>query len=117
MNIFPLSTLSLDRGKAFCRNDRGYDIAKRWRAKFSHISPVWFQLRAAAGGGFAVHGQHDVDREWIQALRVVPHQVGTYAPALFSVEQSKINPDNPSVSQQCATAPRVGACAQLHSLL
>ncbi len=86
MNLFPLSTLSPDHGKALCRNGRGYDIAKRWRAKFSHISPAWFQLRAAAGGGFAVHGQHDVDREWIQALRVQPCQVGTHAPALNSVK-------------------------------
>lgn len=61
------------------RNGKGYEVATRWRAKFSHISPVWFQLRAGGGhgggDGFVMSGQHDVDKEWMQALRVLPHQV------------------------------------------
>ena len=27
-----------------CRNAKGYEVAKRWRAKFTHISPTWYQV-------------------------------------------------------------------------
>ena len=29
----------------FGRNKKGYEIAKKFRAKFTHVSPVWYQLR------------------------------------------------------------------------
>jgi chitinase domain-containing protein 1 len=50
------------------RNGRGYDIAKSHGHRFSHISPVWLQLRAQ-GGGYALTGQHDVDQGWIEDVR------------------------------------------------
>jgi hypothetical protein len=53
-----------------CRNSKGYDVAKKWRGKFTHISPVWYQLRAKAdGSGFELTGGHDADQEWIAELR------------------------------------------------
>lgn len=27
------------------RNSLGYDMAKKFRAKFTHVSPVWYQLK------------------------------------------------------------------------
>lgn len=27
------------------RNGKGYDVAKEFRCKFTHVSPVWFQAR------------------------------------------------------------------------
>lgn len=28
-----------------CRNPKGYDNAKRFRSKFTHVSPVWYELK------------------------------------------------------------------------
>jgi chitinase domain-containing protein 1 len=53
-------------------NSRGYDIAKAHRAKFTHISPVWYQLRAGSGSYLGLAGGHDVDQGWIDAVQA-PH--------------------------------------------
>uniref|UniRef100_A0A0K8RD20 Chitinase domain-containing protein 1 n=1 Tax=Ixodes ricinus TaxID=34613 RepID=A0A0K8RD20_IXORI len=51
-------------------NNRGYDIAKIFGAKFAYVSPVWLQLEVSqAKGGFSVAGQHDVDQGWIEDVR------------------------------------------------
>lgn len=51
-------------------NNRGYDIAKIFGAKFSYVSPVWLQLELSQEkAGFAVAGQHDVDVGWIQDVK------------------------------------------------
>jgi hypothetical protein len=50
------------------RNARGYEIAKRFRGKLSHVAPVWFQLRGAAHAP-EITGRQDVDLEWIHAMR------------------------------------------------
>ena len=41
----------------------------RWRAKFSHISPVWYQIRWN-GTDFTLSGQHDVDAGWMARLKL-----------------------------------------------
>ena len=28
-----------------CRNARGYEIAKSFNSKFTHLSPVWYDLK------------------------------------------------------------------------
>jgi chitinase domain-containing protein 1 len=56
------------RGLLHGRNARGYEIAKRFRGKLSHIAPVWFQLRGAAHAP-EITGRQDVDLEWIHAVR------------------------------------------------
>ena len=56
-----------------CRNGKGYDVAKAW-AKFTHISPVWLQLRAP-GGAFALAGRHDIDKGWMADVRKAGGQV------------------------------------------
>lgn len=28
-----------------CRNAKGYDVALKFRQKFTHVSPVWYQLK------------------------------------------------------------------------
>ena len=49
-----------------CRNSKGYEIAEHLSAKFTHISPVWLQLRwDAAAAAFTVTGQHDIDTDWM----------------------------------------------------
>lgn len=57
-----------------CRNGRGYDVAKEHRHKFTHISPVWFQLKVENEAP-TLTGGHDVDAEWMGALRAKPAKV------------------------------------------
>jgi len=49
-------------------NKHGYEVAKRWRAKFTHISPVWMQLRGDKQG-VRIDGAYDVDTGWMEELR------------------------------------------------
>ncbi|KAL3072992.1 hypothetical protein niasHS_017966 [Heterodera schachtii] len=65
-------------------NNHGYDVAKWAASKFTHISPVWFQLRADGTAEnekitCRVDGTHDIDMGWVQqillnnsAVRIVP---------------------------------------------
>ncbi|VDN09477.1 unnamed protein product [Dibothriocephalus latus] len=48
-------------------NSKGYDIAKLFAVKFSHISPVW--LRLPPSEGCTVEGLHDIDSSWMSAVR------------------------------------------------
>ncbi len=50
-------------------NNQGYDVAKWFRGKFTHISPVWYQVRPQRSGQYTVTGEHDVDSEWMQEVR------------------------------------------------
>ncbi|KAF5302598.1 hypothetical protein FQA39_LY10216 [Lamprigera yunnana] len=54
-------------------NNRGYDIAKIFGNKFSHISPVWLQIKPN-GLKYEVTGTHDIDRNWISAVRKAGHR-------------------------------------------
>ncbi|KAG5538244.1 hypothetical protein RHGRI_018988 [Rhododendron griersonianum] len=60
-------------------NSRGYEIAKRFNSKFTHLSPVWYDLKsiisfllsvASEGPKLILEGRHNVDREWISDLRM-----------------------------------------------
>eukprot|EP00882_Tetradesmus_deserticola_P014832 GHRQ01015783.1.p1 GENE.GHRQ01015783.1~~GHRQ01015783.1.p1 ORF type:complete len:225 (+),score=56.44 GHRQ01015783.1:755-1429(+) len=54
-------------------NNHGYDVAKKFRAKFTHVSPVWYQLRGGAEGSddvaLRLTGGHDVDQGWLAEVR------------------------------------------------
>ena len=43
-------------------NSHGYDVAKWFGAKFTHISPVWLQIKRKPGGAFVMEGGHDIDK-------------------------------------------------------
>ncbi|MFH4974028.1 hypothetical protein AB6A40_000737 [Gnathostoma spinigerum] len=50
-------------------NNHGYDIAKLCAKKFTHISPVWLQIRpsdSADGPTCVITGDHDIDHDWIK---------------------------------------------------
>ncbi|KAG0600099.1 hypothetical protein M758_11G007100 [Ceratodon purpureus] len=49
-------------------NSLGYDMAKKFRAKFTHVSPVWYQLKRGKDG-LELLGRHDVDMQWIADVR------------------------------------------------
>ncbi|KAM6157633.1 chitinase domain-containing protein 1 isoform 3-T3 [Rhynchocyon petersi] len=50
-------------------NSHGYDIAKTFGNKFTHVSPVWLQLKRRGREMFEVTGLHDVDQGWMRAVR------------------------------------------------
>ncbi|UXI21444.1 calcium-independent phospholipase A2-gamma-like [Sarcoptes scabiei] len=51
-------------------NSHGYDVAKIFARKFTHISPVWLQARLTPNDDdFIVEGKHDIDFGWMQELR------------------------------------------------
>lgn len=51
-------------------NSHGYDIAKWFANKFTHISPVWLQASLNDDDSEAIiGGKHDIDYQWIRDLR------------------------------------------------
>ena len=51
-------------------NSRGYDIATLFAMKFTHICPVWLQLKMNEDQqSTRIEGTHDVDYGWMKALR------------------------------------------------
>ena len=50
-------------------NSHGYDIAKLFNNKFTHISPCWFQIRRRSSGELYVAGTQDIDQSWMTAVR------------------------------------------------
>nr|XP_025142841.1 chitinase domain-containing protein 1 isoform X2 [Bubalus bubalis] len=50
-------------------NRHGYDVAKIFGGKFTHVAPVWLQLRRHGREMFEVTGLDDVDQGWLRAVR------------------------------------------------
>ncbi|XP_024996306.1 chitinase domain-containing protein 1 [Cynara cardunculus var. scolymus] len=53
-------------------NSRGYELAKEFNSKVTHISPVWYDLKSQ-GDDFVLEGRHNVDKGWISDLRLKGH--------------------------------------------
>ncbi|KAB1998966.1 hypothetical protein ES319_D12G127500v1 [Gossypium barbadense] len=53
----------------FCRNSKGYEMAKRFNSKFTHLSPVWYDLKSH-GNSLILEGRHNADKGWISELRM-----------------------------------------------
>ncbi|XP_010556593.1 PREDICTED: chitinase domain-containing protein 1 [Tarenaya hassleriana] len=49
-------------------NSKGYEMAKVFNSKFTHLSPVWYDLKSQ-GSGLILEGRQNVDKGWIQDLR------------------------------------------------
>ncbi|CAH0517330.1 unnamed protein product [Peronospora belbahrii] len=50
-------------------NSRGYDWAKRFRTKFTYISPTWLQLREDNDHVPIITGTHDIDQQWVHDVK------------------------------------------------
>lgn len=70
-------------------NNHGYDIVKQmlFLGKFTHVSPVWYRIKRQSDG-FALEGSHDVDKPWIDEVRL-PNADGDSAKVLplFQMKQ------------------------------
>jgi chitinase domain-containing protein 1 len=55
-------------------NSHGYDVAKFFGKKFTHVSPVWLQMKLVdRGEKVEITGVHDIDSEFVEDL----HHHGT----------------------------------------
>uniref|UniRef100_A0A383W7S9 Chitinase domain-containing protein 1 n=1 Tax=Tetradesmus obliquus TaxID=3088 RepID=A0A383W7S9_TETOB len=99
-------------------NNHGYDVAKKFRAKFTHISPVWYQLRGGAEGSdsteLSLTGGHDVDKGWIKEVRA---PVDKAADCADGDEASKTCAANLDTPQAPLIVPRVLAEVQGKALM
>lgn len=51
-------------------NPKGYEIAELFAMKFTHISPVWLQLRIDhENEQVRLEGTHDIDYQWMKRVR------------------------------------------------
>ncbi|KAL2892037.1 Chitinase domain-containing protein 1 [Bienertia sinuspersici] len=50
-------------------NAAGYNLAKRFCPKFTHLSPVWYDLKSQ-GTKLALEGRHNADTGWMSELRL-----------------------------------------------
>ncbi|XP_055810870.1 uncharacterized protein LOC129880719 isoform X2 [Solanum dulcamara] len=50
-------------------NSKGYDLAKKFSSKITHLSPVWYELKNE-GTKLVLHGRHNADRGWISDTRM-----------------------------------------------
>ncbi|KAM0907108.1 hypothetical protein ACQ4PT_016356 [Festuca glaucescens] len=60
-------------------NSKGYDMAKLFSTKLTHVSPVWYDLKSD-GNKLVLEGQHNYDAGWVSELQsnaslVVPRVV------------------------------------------
>ncbi|XP_004512315.1 uncharacterized protein [Cicer arietinum] len=49
-------------------NSQGYEMAKRFNSKFTHLSPVWYDLKSQQTS-LVLEGRHNADRGWISELK------------------------------------------------
>ncbi|XP_044738709.1 chitinase domain-containing protein 1 [Chrysoperla carnea] len=50
-------------------NNHGYDVAKWFGNKFTHISPVWLQIHRRSPLKYEVTGTHDIDKGWMKDVK------------------------------------------------
>lgn len=50
-------------------NSKGYEMAKKFNNKFTHLSPVWYELKSQ-DTKLVMEGRHNADKEWIAGLRM-----------------------------------------------
>lgn len=49
-------------------NSQGYEMAKKFSNKFTHLSPVWYDLKSP-GTKLVLEGRHNADKGWIAEIR------------------------------------------------
>ncbi|XP_052194352.1 uncharacterized protein LOC127802541 [Diospyros lotus] len=53
-------------------NSKGYELAQKFNSKFTHLSPVWYDLKSQ-GTKLVLEGRHNADKEWVSGLRMKGH--------------------------------------------
>ncbi|XP_047144279.1 chitinase domain-containing protein 1 isoform X1 [Hydra vulgaris] len=68
-------------------NSHGYDVAKIF-PKFTHISPVWLQIRTSSPGKYFITGAHDIDNNWIKDVKRLSGGLSKVLPRMLFEEWS-----------------------------
>ncbi|XP_021774184.1 chitinase domain-containing protein 1-like isoform X2 [Chenopodium quinoa] len=83
VGCFKRNSTGYDLAKRFCpkfthlslvwydlkRNSAGYDLAKRFCPKFTHLSLVWYDLKSQ-GAKLVLEGRHNADIGWMSEMRL-----------------------------------------------
>ncbi|XP_017782711.1 PREDICTED: chitinase domain-containing protein 1 [Nicrophorus vespilloides] len=64
-------------------NNHGYDVAKWFAKKFTHISPVWLQIKRKSEQKYILTGTHDIDAKWMKEVKAVNPKVKLVPRVLF----------------------------------
>ncbi|KAM9975115.1 hypothetical protein ACTFIW_008590 [Dictyostelium discoideum] len=65
-------------------NGKGYDVATKWAKKFTHISPVWHQVKFE-NNKVIIEGDHNIDKKWMEKVKENSDQKSKILPR-FSFE-------------------------------
>ncbi|TKY61270.1 Chitinase domain-containing protein 1 [Spatholobus suberectus] len=77
-------------------NSRGYELAKRFNSKFTHLSPIWYDLKSQQTS-LILEGRHNADRGWISELKktgealILPRVVLEASPAVLLGKEKQKN--------------------------
>ncbi|WVZ69641.1 hypothetical protein U9M48_018400, partial [Paspalum notatum var. saurae] len=74
-------------------NSKGYDMAKFFSAKLTHVSPVWYDLKSDRNR-LVLDGEHNFDAKWVSEVQssgslVVPRIVLEAFPAVVLLEKKQ----------------------------
>ncbi|KAL5655864.1 hypothetical protein ACJX0J_035183, partial [Zea mays] len=74
-------------------NSKGYDMAKLFITKLTHVSPVWYDLKSDRNR-LVLEGEHNFDAKWVSELQtngslVVPRIVLEALPAVLLFEKKQ----------------------------
>ncbi|KAK1326669.1 hypothetical protein QJS10_CPA01g02173 [Acorus calamus] len=89
-----------------CRNSKGYEMAKRFSSKLTHLSPVWYELKSE-GANLVLEGRHNVDSGWISDIRangkslVLPRVVLEMPPAQLLAKKKHQNKAIEHIVTEC----------------
>ncbi|KAK1268782.1 hypothetical protein QJS04_geneDACA008163 [Acorus gramineus] len=89
-----------------CRNSKGYEMAKRFSSKLTHLSPVWYELKSE-GANLVLEGRHNADSGWISDIRangkslVLPRVVLEMPPAQLLAKKKHQNKAIEHIVTEC----------------
>ncbi|KAK7338042.1 hypothetical protein VNO77_18639 [Canavalia gladiata] len=76
-------------------NSKGYELAKRFNSKLTHLSPIWYDLKSQQTS-LVLEGRHNADKEWISELKktealILPRVVLEASPAVLLRKEKQTN--------------------------
>ncbi|EGC38828.1 hypothetical protein DICPUDRAFT_75595 [Dictyostelium purpureum] len=49
-------------------NGKGYEVSAKWTNKFTHLSPVWYQIKFE-NSNYLIEGDHNIKKDWMETIR------------------------------------------------
>ncbi|ETO27082.1 chitinase domain-containing protein 1, partial [Reticulomyxa filosa] len=64
----------------------GYQLSIEYADKYTHIAPAWFQVKRY-GTSFMIFGENDIDKKWIENLKIRSPSTRVVPRFFFSSEE------------------------------